>query len=166
MSRAAIAGALLLAGCTQAVQQPISANPGQDAVSVLEKAKADLGIQPGPLDIGTGLQEAAFNLDGAVAVGITDARIVAAQGCVHGVLGQLGLETGQAPAPSFVPKTSTVLGRGAVLFIRAVQAAGIQGQGVQVPQGCQAIIGQFVLDAAAQGKNSFPGGSLVPALRP
>lgn len=151
-------------GC--ATSAPISANPVQDIQTPLQQVKTDLGLKPGHFDIATGLQEAAYNFDGAIKVGIVDQRIVAASACVHGVMKQLGLEEGQQPAPSFTPKTDTVLGVGSVLFIRAVQAGGATGQGIQVPPGCQQQLGQILLDVAAQGKNALPGGGLLPPLRP
>src|SRR6266850_1007499 len=119
-------GALLLGGCASAT--PISANPLQD----VKPALANL-LPGGALSIDAGLKEAAYNFDGAVSVGIKDPRILEAQACVHGVMKQLGLEADQVSAPSFVPQTKTVIGVGAVLFIRAIQAAGATGQGVLVP---------------------------------
>src|SRR6266404_6682458 len=95
----------LLATACSTVQTPISANPAQDVQPLVEKVKADLGIQPGPasqfFSIADGIKEAKFNLDSAVRVGITNPRILAAQSCINGVAKQFGLDGSTPPAESF-----------------------------------------------------------------
>jgi len=110
--------AIFAAGCATT---PISANPIQDIASTVPQSS-------GPLSIQEGLREAAFNLDNAVVVGALTADDPA-PACVHDAMTRLGLNPLQPPAPSFTPQTTTLIGKGAVAYIRARQARRLQGTG-------------------------------------
>jgi hypothetical protein len=143
----------LLAGCTT-----ISANPARDALA--SSGKVGTTVQQGLLD-------ASSNLDQAIAVGALDKADPAAA-CLHGVLQQLGIDPTlpvQGPGTSFTPKISDLISLGSVLYIRAQQLQKLQGAGVITPPSCKALIGQFVLDAAAAGVRNQPGGGLPILLR-
>lgn len=139
--------ALMLAGC----QGPISGSLPSDFL-------AGSG-QTGATIIG-GLQDAAWNLDQAVAVGALDAADPA-PGCLHAALADLGIG---ANLPSFKPKVSDLISAGSIAYIRAQQAKKLSG-GVVVAQSCKAIIGEIVLDIGAAGKGLIPGGNLLPTLK-
>ena len=137
--------------------------------SISKDLGADIsGATPSAARPGTvtqGLLDAAYNLDQAVTVGALDATDPA-PACVHGVLKDLGIDPANpsTPLPSFTPRVSDLISAGAVLYVRVQQAKRLQG-GIVVPADCKALIGQFVMDAAAAGIKVFPGTGLLPVLR-
>lgn len=146
--------ALALAGCPNT---PISQNPVADVTS---------GLPPvGGISITQGLQEAAYNLDNAVAVGALT-KADPAPACVHGVLVTIGADvvvtpTGYTPvAPagnvaSFTPKESDLISIGSVAYIRIQQAKQLVNGGLQAPTSCEALLGQILIDGATQGLKHF-----------
>ena len=156
MRIAAIILALALAGC--ASQAPITATPLSDG---------RIGFLPNlhtPSSIEDGLKEAAANLDGAVKVGALLPDDPAPK-CLHAVMADLGLGPSDLKAPSFTPSTDTVLGKGAVAYIRARQAQRAAGAGQALPASCKELVGQFVIDAGRAGVKGLPGGGMLPVLR-
>lgn len=143
--------ALALAACGNV---PVSADLKQDIVQAVAGQSAGQGF------VATDLQSAAFNLDEAVRVGALAANDPA-PACLHGALKQLGLEGDQAKAESFVPRRDGLVSEGAVLYVRAQQLKKLQGAGVTVPVGCEALIGRIVLDNAAAVVKAQPGGGLL-----
>lgn len=143
----AITFALAIAGC--ATPPPISTNPLQTVTSV---------VLPAGGTVLTGLQNAAFNLDEAVLIGVLPATDPAA-GCVHGVLKQIGADVvltmgvempvpGAAAAATFTPKITDLLSAGSVAYILAQQAKQIAANpGILVPVSCDQIVGQFVIQS-------------------
>ena len=131
-----------LAGC--ATLPPISSDPGTDV------ARA---IAPPDSTIATGLQNAAYNLDSAIAIGVLP-KDDPASACVHGFLQQAGLERapGQAvEAKSFTPKVTDLISAGSVLYIKAQQAKQAGAGALVLPASCNAIIGMFVVDSVKAG---------------
>lgn len=132
------AATLLLSGCAN--PPPISANPIQGAANVV--ASTQLGGT-----VITGLQNAAWNLDQAIAIKVlltTDP----ADACVHAALQAIGQDVGQTPVqiPSFTPKVTDLLSAGSVAYILAQQAKQLAGQGgLAIPVSCEQIVGQFVI---------------------
>lgn len=151
----------LLAGC--ASSDPLSANIAADA---WQGRPFKLS---GFLSVEDGLREARFNFEGALSVGITDKRITSALQCVTGVMDGLNIQMDPntpSTLPTFIPKRGTALGQGSILLIRTVQAQALTGSGgIAVPAGCDAQIGQMVLDVARANANALPGGGLLPKLR-
>jgi hypothetical protein len=145
---------LLSFGCSTL---PISANPVQDIAGALPAPS-------GPLSIQDGLREAAFNLDNAVIVGALTVDDPA-PACVHDAMTRLGLNPLQPPAPSFIPQTTTLIGKGSVAYIRARQARRLQGTGFTVTTDCKALIGEIVLAAGETGTRILPGGGLAIPIR-
>lgn len=162
----------------------ISSNP---VTTVTNQVNA---VVPQAADAGntivTGLQNAAFNFDTAMAIGALPGTDPASS-CVHGVLKQLGADVMITPpgpnqpptivpvalpnggsVNSFTPKVSDLISSGSVVYILVQQAKAIQaGGGVAVPTGCAAIIGQIVMDAAKTGLQAGAGvltGGLLPPL--
>ena len=134
-------------------------------------SNSPLGVLPQDGFVASDLKAAAYNLDQAIAIGVLPEDDPAA-GCVHGVLGDLGLEgDGTATAAqSFQPKRDGLISTGAVLYIRARQLEKAREAGrFKLPEDCKAIIGQIVIDAAkAAGKTArslIPGGGLISILR-
>lgn len=145
--------ALTLVSCTT-----ISANPAKD--TLVASGRVGGVVQQGLLD-------ATFNLDSAVKVGALDASDPA-PACFHSVLQQLGIDPSmpaQGPDTSFVPRRSDLISEGSILYIRARQLQKLQGAGVTTPPACKALIGQFLLDAAAAGLKVQPGGGLLVPFR-
>ncbi len=139
--------ALLLSGC--------SAVNGSFTQPLLPVVKAT---------VEQGLINASWNLDQAIIVGALGPHDPAAT-CLHDILGYLGLEPGSTLLPSFTPRVSDLISEGSVLYIRAKQSQRLAGVGVAVPEGCKALLGQFVIDAGQAGKNLLPGGGLLPVVR-
>lgn len=144
---------ILLAGCAT----PISQNVVKDAADAL------LTKVPGPLNIETGFQEMAYNFDQATQLQVAD--MSPESGCLHDVLKKLGLEPGQPAAPSFQPKTSTLLGKASVLIIRARQAQSLSGGGITVAPSCDAVVGRALIMVADTNKKLLPGGGILPSLK-
>jgi len=158
------AACLALGAC--ATQPPISANPVQDVTQAAAANSLPL--------VGTvqqGLLDAEFNLDNAIVVGALP-KTDPADACLHGALTQIGIEpqangTPATPLPSFTPKVSDLISAGSVLYIRAQQLKALQGAGgLTVPVPCEAIIGQFVLDAGKAGAGALPGGNIITSILP
>lgn len=127
----------LLAAC--ASPPPITNQPAALPIPI----KADTTV-------GTGLVNAAYNLDQAVAIGAL-AKDDPAPQCVHGFLQQAGLEpvAGAPAAQNFTPKVTDMISAGSVLYIKAQQARGQRPY--QPPVGCDAILGSLVRQAATAG---------------
>lgn len=141
----------MLAAC--ATPPPISSNPVQTAANAI--GALPIGGPIGGNTVVTGLQNAAFNLDSAIQIGILPATD-AADGCVHGALQTLGADVtlangmenpvmGAPVAKQFTPKVSDLLSGGSVAYILAVQAKALAGGGITVPAGCEQLVGHFVL---------------------
>lgn len=152
----------LLAGCAN--PPPISANPVQSAVNQVS------AVAPGPVQtVETGLLNAEWNLDQAIAIGALPANDPA-DVCMHQALTQIGIEpapagTATPPIKSFVPRETDLISTGAVIYIQIQQAKKIAGGGsITVPVSCKAVIGQFVLDAGALGIKLLPGGAILPVV--
>jgi len=137
-----LAIAALLSACSSPA--PISSNPAQDVNATVAAVAPQLSAT-----LSQGLQDAAFNLDSAIQIGVLD-KTDPADSCVHGVLQQAGIETvaGAPPTQSFTPKISDAISLGSVLYIRAHQAKGLAGQSLSrlVPAGCQKIVGAIIID--------------------
>lgn len=132
----ALAGCI--AGC--ATPPPISNQPSNPVIKAVASDPT----------IATGLQNAAFNIDQAIAIGVLPTGDPAAS-CLHGFMQQAGLEAvpGQVAAQSFTPKVTDVISAGSVLYIQAAQA---QGTALPAPPvGCDAILGKFVRQAVQAG---------------
>jgi hypothetical protein len=133
---------LILAGC---------ATPPQisNAPTSLQATIAKTVAQPDSL-IATGLQDAAFNFDQAVAIGVLPADDPAPK-CAHDALRLAGLEQvpGAVEAKSFTPRVSDAISAGSVLYIQARQAKGAKP--FEASQDCKALLGTIVLDALRAG---------------
>ena len=148
--------ALLTLGACAGKQPTISAEPQQTVLQNLTSTKLGGTVV-------TGLQDAAWNLDQAIAIKVlppTDP----ADACVHGALQKIGQDIGQTaapPAPSFQAKVSDLISAGSVAYILAQQAKALaaQGPGAIVPAQCEQLIGHFVLN----GVNA-PANATVKAL--
>lgn len=155
--------ALALSACS--TNLPISASPINDLASQSGQVGAT---------VVTGLQDAAFNFDNAVAVGALD-KNDPAPACVHGILADIGQDvtvtlTAATPVPStvgtgtsYTPKISDLISAGSVAYIRAQQAKKLLGgSGLTVPVGCEAIVGKVVIDgankASSMGLSVLTGG--------
>lgn len=155
---AAVVATALLSGC--ASPPVISSAPATPIEKIIQ----------GSPTITTGLQNAAWNLDQAVAIGALK-KDDPAPVCIHGILQQAGLEpiAGQTPAASFTPKVSDLISGGSVLYIVAQQAKAAKAQNFSQPVACDAVIGMFVRDAVTAGltasASAVPGVSLVKALK-
>lgn len=171
----ALAGCLL-AACSS--PPPISSNP---VVTATNQVNAIVPLAGANNLVVTGLQNAAFNLDNAMAIGALPGTDPASA-CVHGVLKQLGADvtvtpTGVTPvalpsggtATSFTPKVSDLISGGSVAYILFQQAKQVQAGGIAVPTGCAAIVGQIVIDGAKTGINAgvgvLTGGLTAPLLQ-
>jgi hypothetical protein len=161
--------AILLAGCVNgqpSVTAPISANPVADTAV----ASAPAPLSPNGSTIGQDLSAAYSNLDQAMTVGALAATDPAAA-CVGSVMAQAGIAVPGAPAttaPSFVPVNDGPASLGAIVYIRAKQAAAAAG-GLTASPPCLQIVGQFVVDGlkAAANVQSQVGtitaiGALIP----
>lgn len=135
----------------------ISNAPKQDVIAAaIAKPDSTIGI---------GLQNAAWNLDQAIAIGVLPSDDPADL-CVHAALQRAGIETtpGAVAAKSFVPKVSDAISAGSVLYIQAKQAQGA-APGITISTGCKALLGDVVLQglAATAGAASvvLPGGGTL-----
>lgn len=146
MKRLILLSVALLAGC--ATPPPISTNPIQTVTNAV--AATPIGGT-----VVTGLQNAAFNLDSAVQIGVLPMNDPA-DGCVHGALQLIGQDvvlgpmgenpvTPVTPTKQFTPKVTDLLSGGSVAYILAQQAKQIAGGGVTVPASCEQLVGHFVL---------------------
>lgn len=128
---------IFLAGCASA--PVISSNPVQTVTNAV--------LPPGGTVV-TGLQNAAFNLDSAIALKILPATDPV-DGCAHGVLQAIGQDVGQTPAPpapQFQSKITDLISGGSVAYILAQQAKQIVANGGSiVPPNCEQIIGHLVI---------------------
>lgn len=132
---------LALAAC--ASPPPISANPVQTAANAV--AATPLGGT-----VVQGLQDSAWNLDQAIAIGVLpkDDR---ADACVHATL---SLITPGANIPSFTPKVSDLLSAGSVAYIVATQAKQLAASGgLKIPPECEQLVGEFVIKGIAAPTN-------------
>lgn len=116
------------------------------------------------VDFDQGLREARYNLEEATKIGVLPADDPALP-CVVGVMKDLGIDQPEGTVKSFDPKVDEILGKATVLYIRARQAQSLAGQGVNVPAGCEQLIGRILIDAGRGGLRTAPGGGLLPALR-
>jgi hypothetical protein len=153
---------LAFGACTN--PPPISSNPGQTVV------KDITAVAPAPVaTIQTGLLNAEWNLDQAIAKGILPANDPA-DTCMHAALTQIGIEPAPAGTPSatppesFTPKVTDLISGGAVVYIEAQQVKKLESGGTIAPS-CKQLIGQLVLDAAAVGIKAIPGGGILPAVQ-
>lgn len=153
----AIVCAAMLAGC--ATPAPISNQPSNPVIKALASDAT----------IATGLQNAAWNLDQAVAIGVL-ATDDPAPTCVHNALQVAGLESvASAPAAkSFTPKVTDLLSAGSVLYIQAKQLQGVKP--FEASPSCKAIVGDIVLQAMKAGftgaTTAIPGaGPLLSVIR-
>jgi len=110
----------------------------------------------------TGLLNAEWNLDQAIAIGMLPANDHA-DACMHMALVRLGIEPPPPGSPppkppaSFTPRVSDLISGGTVLYIQTHQARKASTAPTVLPS-CMQIIGQFVLDGAA-GANSVQVGN-------
>ena len=117
-------------------------------------------IAPQGSTIAIGLQDAAFNLDSAVSIGVLQADDQAVA-CVHSALRLAGLEAipGTTPARSFTPKVSDLISGASVLYIQQVQSRNQAPFTMSV--GCKAVIGDLVIQGLGAGlavaNQSIPG---------
>lgn len=139
---------IALAATLCACATPITNNKGAGGLPI----SPDSGV-------GKDLLAAAFNLDNAIAIGVLPADDPAAS-CIHGVLKQAGIETppGAPAVASFIPEDKGAVSVGSIAYIRAQQLQGLKG--LQVPLGCEAVIGKFVVDGLATA-NKVAIGSLI-----
>ncbi|MDE2232552.1 MAG: hypothetical protein KGJ90_00270 [Patescibacteria group bacterium] len=131
-----VAALALLAACS--TPPTISNNPVSTAAATVVPAGSTIAV---------GLQNAEWNLDQAINIGVLK-QGDSADLCLHEALTQLGLEQGATPpaVQSFQPKVSDLISAGSVAYILAQQAKQIAGSGgVQVPTDCEALVGHFVL---------------------
>jgi hypothetical protein len=140
----------LLVGCTS-----ISANPLQN----LQNTQIGATVV-------TGIQNATWNIDQAVAVGALDPSDPA-QACLHKIQTQFGIDPNAPAAPSFVPRRTDLISEGSIVYIeiqilKKLQAGGLANT---VPPECKAIVGQIVLDAMSANIKAMPGGGLLPILK-
>lgn len=150
--------ALVLAGCATGSAATISANPQQTLTNAI--------LPPGGVIV-VGLQNAAYNLDQAVAIKVLAANDPADL-CVHQFLQGIGQDVGQAPvppAPSFTPKVSDLISGGSVAYILAQQAKALAANGgIVVPPSCEQLIGHMVLTGVNAPANATISalGRLIP----
>lgn len=128
----------MLAGC--ATPPPITNTPQRELPIPI----------PADSSVGTGLINAAWNLDQAVGIGALPADDPAPS-CVHGFLQQANLEPtpGAPPGKSYTPKVTDMISAGSVLYIRQRQAAGKAPY--KPPASCDEILGAMVRQAAVAG---------------
>lgn len=124
------------------------------------------GTLPVPITnhtIVTDLQDAAFNLDQAVAVGALAANDPAPT-CLHDLLQKAGIEVpaGGAAAKSFTPRNSGVASAGAIAYIFAQQAKSLGTSGVSVDPSCEALVGRITIDGVKAANKATVG--LIPGL--
>jgi hypothetical protein len=147
----AIAALLALAGC--ATPPPISANPVQTVENAVSSALP--GLLP---SIATDFQDAKFNLDSAITIGIL-LPSDPVDACLTSVLtmaGMLSPTAGAPTTPSFTPKVTAPisLSAGSVLYILAQQAKKLAGNGSSlVPASCQQIAGSLLINAVNRPLN-------------
>lgn len=161
MRRIAIASlclVLAVAGCSS--PPPISTNPVQTITSQVAATPVGKTVEQGLLD-------AEWNLDQAISIGALPAGDPA-DGCLHSALTLIGIEPGSngqpTPAPAqFTPRISDLISGGSVLYILAQQAKQAQAGGINVPVACEALVGQFVIQAGALGLQAIPAASILPA---
>lgn len=132
--------AVALSGCE--APQPISSAP--------------LGLPADSL-VATGLKNAAFNLDQAIAIGVLRKDDPAAA-CVHGVLKDAGLDgDGTAPAvQSFQPRVTDLVSAGSVAYIDAQRLKAVSGMLGTIPGGCEALVGRIMIDGLKAGARVMP----------
>ena len=154
-----IAAIALLAIAACSTPPTITNSPTQNVVAA--------ALAPQGSTIATGLQDAAYDLDNAIAIGVLQPDDQAAA-CVHSALKLAGLEVapGTVPAKSFTPRVSDAISGGAVLYIQSVQMR--NQTPFQVSAGCKGVIGDLVLQGlqatAAVGASLIPGGNLLKAI--
>ena len=139
----------ILGGCT--TPPPISSNPVQGAANVLLP-------KTGPVVIG--LQNAAWNLDQAIAIKVLPATDPA-DACLHSALQTIGADVGQAPIPSsqFTPRVTDLISAGSVAYILAQQAKQLAGNaGSLIPASCEQLVGHFVLAGVNAPANAVISG--------
>lgn len=143
-----------LTGCASNTPPPISTNPVQTAANV---------VIPGT--VVSGLQNAAWNLDQAIAIKVLPISDPADL-CVHGALQAIGQDVGQTPvaAQQFIPKVSDLISAGSVAYILAQQAKTLAGNGgLSVPPSCEQLVGHFVLAGVNAPANAIINGALAAA---
>lgn len=147
----------LLAAC--ASPPPISNQP----TNIVAKVVAS------DTTIATGLQNASWNLDQAVAIGALAADDPAPP-CLHSALQLAGLEAiaGAPSAQAFTPKVTDLISAGSVLYIQAKKLQGAKP--FEASPSCKAIVGDVVLQALKAGFTGattvIPGaGPLMSAIR-
>lgn len=147
----------VLAGC--ASPPKISSAPVNPVASVVASDAT----------IATGLQNAAYNFDQAVAIGVLAADDPAAP-CLHSALQLAGLEplAGAPAVQSFTPKVTDLISAGSVLYIQAKQLQGAKP--FEASTSCKAIVGDVVLQALKAGftgaTSAIPGaGPLLSVIR-
>ena len=148
-----LAAALALSACQ--TSPVISTNPTQTAASTFAETRIGGTII-------TGLQDAAYNLDQAVAIGVLPMNDPAAM-CVHSGLQAIGQDTTSPTpaAPEFQTRVSDLISGGAVLYILAEQAKNAQANGgINIPLSCEQLIGHLILTGA-----QTPPVSIIRALR-
>jgi hypothetical protein len=132
----------------------ISAQPASTVAAAVAATPVGQTVQQGLLD-------AEWNLDQAIKVGALPVSDPA-DACMHAALTQIGIEpsasgTPATPPASFTPKVSDLISGGSVLYILAQQALAAKASGgLAVPVSCEAVIGQFVIQAGAVGINAAP----------
>lgn len=112
----------------------------------------------------TDLQDAAYNLDNAVAVGALSVDDPAPK-CLHSLLVKAGIEVpaGAVPAQSFTPKHSGVASEGAIAYILVQQAKAIAKVGVGPDDpSCEALVGRVVIDGVKAANKAAVG--LIPGV--
>jgi hypothetical protein len=145
-------GACVPAPNGQLQPAPISGNIVQDVNSILTQQIRTQVVQDA--------KDAESNLTQAMTVGALPANDPAL-GCVQQANALLGVDN---PAPSFTPAISGLESFASAAYIRAQQVKSISGS-LQLPPGCEAIIGRMNLDAIAQALKGLPDGSLIPTVR-
>lgn len=152
MRRLSAFSMLLLSSC--ATPPPITNQP----ITAVEQAVA---ATPVGKTVVQGLQDAEWNLDQAIAIGVLPASDPA-DGCLHQALTQMGQEPGAPPTPAaqqFTPRISDLISGGSVLYILSQQALAAKAQlgaGISVPVACEALVGQFVIQAGSVGMSAVP----------
>lgn len=149
---AAAIAVFALAACANA--PTISANPVASITS---------SIFPEGGTVVTGLQNAAYNLDQAIAINVLPADDPADK-CVHASLKMIGQDVGDMPAPKapeFQSKITDLISAGSVAYILAEQAKNASANGgITIPTSCEQLVGHFVLI----GVNA-PANAVIRALR-
>lgn len=152
----------VLAAC--ATPPTVSSNPVASVVSAIPPAGT----------VVTGLQNAAYNLDMAISIGVLPMSDPA-DACVHQALQTIGQDVvlsmgmenpvgGTMTPASYQTKVTDLLSGGSVAYILAAQAKALAGNGgLAVPPSCEQLIGEFVIkgvNAPANGAISAIIGAL------